>query len=75
MEYRFGLGFFDIREHHFPQDLDMRRVDSIFDDAIAVGVKITDSDVDVHFHSLPMTVSSTIRANNAVTRHRERAVD
>jgi len=31
-----GKDLFDIREHHFPQDLNMRRVNSIFDDDVTV---------------------------------------
>ena len=46
--------FFDIRKHHIPQDIDMRRVDDILDDEIAVGVKVSYSLLNVHSESLPM---------------------
>jgi hypothetical protein len=46
--------FFDIRKHHIPQGIDMRRVDDILDDEIAVGVKVSYSLLNVHKGSLPM---------------------
>ena len=46
--------FFDIRKHRIPQHIDVRRVDDILDDEIAIGIKVIYSLLNVHTGSLPM---------------------
>ena len=46
--------FFDIRQHHIPQGIDMRRVDDIFDDHVTICIEVSYSPLNVHSESLPM---------------------
>ena len=46
--------FFDICQHRISQDIDVRRVDGIFDDYVSIGVKVNYSLLNVHKGSLPM---------------------